>query len=195
MTIKFQLDIEKVIATALYIAKHDVPDLTVGKMMKLIFLADKYHLVKYGRPITGDKYDAMQDGPVPSFAYDLFKDILRSPKSEQGKRLAASLVIDETYVLPRFSTKQSYDADQLSRSDIRALDKTIGEFGGRKFEELSSITHAMAAYDNAWKSKSVFKKKAEMKFEDFFIDDSDAVAGAKEEMMENCHLRQSFAKP
>ena len=38
-----------------------------------MFLAEKYHLVRYGRPITGDRYDAMKDGPVPSFTYDLFK--------------------------------------------------------------------------------------------------------------------------
>ena len=73
--------------------------------------------------------------------------------------------------------------------------KTIKEFGEKKFTELRAITHEMTAWDNAWRGKSIFKQSADMKFEDFFVDDANAVAGAKEEMMENCHLRHSFAKP
>src|SRR5260370_34242127 len=43
-------------------------------ILKTIFLADKAHLNKYGRPITFDNYVAMRAGPVPSLAYDLLKE-------------------------------------------------------------------------------------------------------------------------
>ena len=195
MDLMFQLDKDKVVATSIYIASKNVPELTIGKMMKLIFLADKHHLVRYGRLITGDLYTAMKDGPVPSFAYDIFKDVLRKPVTPQGKCLEKSLAIDTSYQLPRFSARTEFDADQLSQSDILAIDETLLQFGEKSFEELSAITHAMAAYDKAWRSKGMFSKSARMKFEDFFEDDAGAIAGAKEEMIEDYHLKRSFAKP
>ncbi len=33
-------------------------------LLKFIFLADRYHLRKFGRTITGDSYRAMTYGPV-----------------------------------------------------------------------------------------------------------------------------------
>ena len=35
-------------------------------ILKLIFFADKYHMMKYARSITNDTYYAMQYGPVAS---------------------------------------------------------------------------------------------------------------------------------
>lgn len=196
MSVEFKLDIEKVIATSIFIASRGISDLTEGKLFKLMFLADKFHLVRYGRPITGDRYDAMEDGPVPSFTYDLFKrQVLKTPFTDQGRRLVAALEIDRDYELPRLKARQSYDAEQLSSSDISALEKIVNQFGQKTFYELSDITHAMAAYDKAWKSRGIFGKKAVlMKFEDFFIDDSEAIAAAREEMVDNYHLHKSFAK-
>jgi uncharacterized phage-associated protein len=195
--VDFRLDADKVVATSIYIAQHGPPDLTVGKMMKMLFLADKYHLVRYGRPITGDKYEAMDAGPVPSFAYNLFKQLVIKPTTPPCRQLAEALDVDRSYQLPRFSAKNGaqFDADQLSVSDLKAIDKTIEQFGGKTFEELSAITHTMAAYDKAWKSKGFFSKSAHMKFEDFFDDDAAAIAGAKDEMVENYCLQKSFAKP
>ena len=195
MSVTFRLDIDKVIATAIYIASRNIPELTPGKLFKLMFLAEKYHLVHYGRPITGDRYDAMNDGPVPSFTYDLFKrQILRRPFTEPGRRLAAALDVIRSGKLPQFKALHSFDPDQLSKSDILALDKTIQKFGLKTFEELSDITHAMVAYDKAWKSKGMFRKSSPMKFEDFFEDETDAIE-ARDEMVENYHLHRSFAKP
>jgi uncharacterized phage-associated protein len=195
MPVEFQLDMDKVIATSIFIASRGVPELTIGKMMKLIFFADKYHLVRYGRPITGDRYDAMNDGPVPSFAYDLFKELLRKPMTSEGRQLAAVIEIDVNYELPRFSTRAEFDIEQLSQSDVLALTETLKQFGDKSFEELSAITHTMSAYDKAWRSRGMFKKSARMKFEDFFDDDAGAMAGAREETIENDCLKKSFAKP
>ena len=41
----------------------------------VLLFADKKHLERYGRFITGDTYSAMENGPVPSFAYDVVKCI------------------------------------------------------------------------------------------------------------------------
>ena len=51
MAVEFNIDFDKVIAATTYIASQSpkLPELTMGKMCKLIFLADKHHLVRYGR--------------------------------------------------------------------------------------------------------------------------------------------------
>ena len=41
------------------------------KALKLVFFADRYHLRKYGRPVTNDEYYAMPKGPVPSHVKDI----------------------------------------------------------------------------------------------------------------------------
>jgi len=41
------------------------------KALKLVYFADRYHLRRFGRPITGDEYLAMPFGPVASGAKDL----------------------------------------------------------------------------------------------------------------------------
>lgn len=46
---------------------------TQFEIAKSLFLADRAHLNRYGRPITFDKYVAMNNGPVPSFAYNVLK--------------------------------------------------------------------------------------------------------------------------
>src|ERR1700681_3309737 len=41
------------------------------KVLKLVYFADRYHLRKYGRPVVGDEYVAMNYGPVASGTKDL----------------------------------------------------------------------------------------------------------------------------
>ncbi|MEP7246474.1 MAG: Panacea domain-containing protein [Gammaproteobacteria bacterium] len=44
---------------------------TLYETLKLLYLADKLHLERYGRLIFGDHYVAMEHGPVGSDAYDV----------------------------------------------------------------------------------------------------------------------------
>ena len=48
---------------------------TIGrlKLMKLLWLADRLHLMKYGRMVLNDKYYAMPYGPVPTHGNNLSK--------------------------------------------------------------------------------------------------------------------------
>ncbi|MGD0679946.1 MAG: Panacea domain-containing protein, partial [Polyangiaceae bacterium] len=43
------------------------------KLLKLVVLADVEHLKRYGRPIVGGEYFAMEHGPVASQLYDELK--------------------------------------------------------------------------------------------------------------------------
>ncbi len=195
MPVEFQFDFEKAKAAFLYLtSKADVPALDKYKICKLLFLADKYHLVKYGRPITGDKYCALPYGPIPSTLLNLIDAVIAGQVLvPEVVSLAEAVELDRRYENPRFKAVAAYDETQLSQSDLMALDHVIADFGKMGFAELKSITHEMVAYKKAWAAKPEGYKACDMNFEEFFEEDSDAVTGAREEMLENDLLRKMFA--
>jgi len=65
-------DREKAIEATLFMAKL-LPNPTKHSISKMFYLADKLHLQEYGRLICGDRYIAMEYGPVPSAIYDMMK--------------------------------------------------------------------------------------------------------------------------
>ncbi|KJU85736.1 hypothetical protein MBAV_002070, partial [Candidatus Magnetobacterium bavaricum] len=88
------------------------------KLIKLIFLADKYHLINYGRTITNDSYLAMEYGPVGS----VVKDVLSFNAISLSKHELdyASTLFEEAdrhtfRVKPSISTDE---LDMLSETDI-----------------------------------------------------------------------------
>jgi uncharacterized phage-associated protein len=191
--IEFQLDFEKTLAVLGYLGSQDVPELTTYKICKLIFLADKYHLVRYGRPITGDRYCALPDGPIPSAVYNVLKDVSSgTPTSEESAKALEVLAVDKRFQYPRI-TANGYDAEELSESELTTLKYVIGTYGNMNFFQLKAITHQMVAYKKAWKKAAPEDKESwPMAYEDFFEQDPDAIAGAKEEMVEESQLRKVF---
>ena len=65
-------DLQKSIQAILYVANR-LNRKDFHKIFKILYFADRNHLSDYGRTITGDFYVAMDDGPVPSKIYDIFK--------------------------------------------------------------------------------------------------------------------------
>jgi uncharacterized phage-associated protein len=59
------LEKDKSIAVILFIL-NALEHSDIHKLCKIIYFADQKHLARYGRPITGDWYVAMKDGPVPT---------------------------------------------------------------------------------------------------------------------------------
>jgi uncharacterized phage-associated protein len=194
MPVEFQFDFEKAKAVLLYLASKDVPALDKYKICKLFFLSDKHHLVKYGRPITGDKYCALQYGPIPSATLNIIDGVIAGQLLDPYVASVAEAVeLDRQFENPRFKAIAAYDASKLSQSDLMAIDHVIADFGRMGFAELKAITHAMIAYKRAWSEKPEGRNAADMDFEQFFEEDSDAVAGAREEMLEDDVLRKLFS--
>ena len=67
---------QKIIAAVSYLISEGLAagyKITQYDIVKSVFLADRSHLNKYGRPVTFDNYFAMKDGPVATLTYDLLK--------------------------------------------------------------------------------------------------------------------------
>jgi uncharacterized phage-associated protein len=111
---------------------------TINKMkaLKLIYLADRYHLRKYGRLITNDTYVAMSNGPVASGT----RDIIEKPSfiSSLQRDYANLYLIPSGY---NVKSKSSLDEKVFSDSDIEALEFAWKTFGHLEKYELAKITH------------------------------------------------------
>ncbi len=197
MAVSFEYDFESTFAAITYLAAQQIPELTKYKLCKLLFLADKFHLVRFGRPITGDNYCALPYGPIPSQTLNVLTASITGDgfgsTAERAKRLGEAIELDFQYENPRFRTKGAFDRDHLSDSDIFALNKVIAQYGEMDFERLKAITHEMFAYKNAWDERPAGSKRAEMPFESFFEEDADAAAGARELMIEDDLIRSASA--
>jgi len=186
----------KAIAAIRFIADHNVPELTKGKVNKLLFLADKLHLVRFARPITGDWYAAMPHGPVPSETDNLMDAFEAQNFEHPGvEPLAREISLDRTYTYPRLapSGPSLSPEAELSPSDKSVLSEIIDHFGSKSFSELRSITHEMPAYEKAWGSRT--GNRGTIEFEDLFEEDENAVVGALEEAVENAKLRSVLSEP
>ncbi|MHB8526654.1 MAG: Panacea domain-containing protein [Candidatus Acidiferrales bacterium] len=113
---------------------------TKKKICKLLFYADKEHLLKYGRTITGDTYYRLPHGPIPTKGLDL----LRGKGSEGDLALAAEYICVVGMVV---RAKQPPNLKVFSRSDIEMLEIVCRLYGALSAEQLEQISHD----DPAWK--------------------------------------------
>src|ERR1017187_24015 len=195
MPVEFAFSFAKAQAALLYLANMSLSEFTKGKACKIIFLADKQHLVKNARPVTGDWYAAMEHGPGPSRLLALLDEIEDGATSPEAIEVSGALDLDRRFQYPRLLPKRKPDLSQLSESDIEALDSTVHAFGTMTFAQLRALTHETPAYEKAWSERLPQTNRGIMKFEDFFEEDGDARSGVQEEMIENSALRKAFPDP
>ena len=137
LRIHFNFDYKKATQALNYLALKELGEINKMKALKLIHLADRYHLRKYGRLITNDIYFAMNYGPVPSGVKDIAEgsEFLGEKEQEYSSQYLTS--IDQhtlESVIP-------VDDNVFSDSDIEALDFAWEKFGHLDQFNLAELTH------------------------------------------------------
>ena len=133
--------LEKSIHAVLYVA-NKLERKDFHKIFKVLYFADINHLSDYGRTITGDTYIAMNDGPVPSCIYDIFK-VLRGDGffHTEAQRFSKYFeVCDWNFINPKMSAERKY----LSASDVEYLDASLGENANLSWNEIREKSHGYA---------------------------------------------------
>jgi len=137
------------------------------KAIKLIFLADRLHLRKYGRPIIGDMYWAMKLGPVGS----LTKNVAElSSISEDALAYAKKYIkpIDERKQI--FASLRQEDLSVFSKTDLECIESVYNKFSDKDQFELAEITHEFPEWIKHKKKLESGKKRVRMNYDDFFVD-------------------------
>ncbi len=140
------------------------------KVIKLIWLADRYHIRKYGRPIIGDEYIAMPLGPVGSGIKDIAEATEFSPEAE--------LDYSKKFIKPvgkyEVQSLSTVDMDVFSETDIEALNFAYEHFGDESSFDLSKLAHRYPEwkkFEISLRSKQTTREK--MDYNDFFKDPED----------------------
>ena len=159
MTIRFTYDPARAKQAALWLLNQHGGILDRIKLIKLVFLADRTHLARYGRPIVGGKYCAMEHGPVASEFYNAIKDNQIDGAQPEGVRVRSVQKVDEDY---------------LSETDLEVLRETNNEFGAWDTFRLRDLTHRFVAWEKNYKGEN---SSYPLPYEDFFADLPDEQRG------------------
>lgn len=128
--------IHKIIYSLIYFASQ-FPDNTINAMKayKLIWLADRLHLRKYGRTITGDTYFALPKGIVPTEAKHIIDGKLNNNESLD--------INDYIKTLDKgnYRAIKDFDAVYFSKTDLNTLKDVFDAFGNISPQKLSKLSH------------------------------------------------------
>jgi len=132
-------DYKKITQALNYVADKEGGEVNYMKALKLLYLADRLHLRKYGRLISDDNLVAMKNGTLGSQARDIVlkNDSLPHVVYQYSEgRLKRDL--------DRFSIGANDKAtDSLSETDMECLDTVYGVLGGKGEFDLAELTHEL----------------------------------------------------
>ncbi len=187
-TIRFRFSLDKFLNLVTYLAS-SVPNLDIMKAVKLLYFIDKHHIVRYGRPITGDTYYRLNRGPVPTAAYDIMKipdptfDSTGFPDREAFLTYMAS---DDSRGYPVFTALRAPELNCFSTSEMESI-KAVTERLGR----LSGYDLMVLSHEDATHKKTGLG--APIDFRLFFEDEPGALSDAFE-LMESQQEDRDFAQ-
>lgn len=141
------------------------------KAIKLVYLADRYHLRKYGRPVVGGVYWAMKYGPVSGKTLDIANLEQKDLDTVCWKYASNFLVHPKGDVKKEnLLSKHEVDLDVFSQTDIEAFETVYKEFADKDQFELADLTHE---YPEWYKHKDEIlsgrKRRVGMDYTDFFL--------------------------
>ena len=137
------------------------------KALKLVYFADRYHLRRYGRPVIGDEYLAMEYGPVPSSTKDIAE--MSGFLGQEERNYAKAFIQPNEY----YSYRSQKPVEELvfSQTDREALAWAWQHFGHFDRFALAKLTHRYPEWQRheaALLAKVV--SRAPMNYRDFLED-------------------------
>jgi uncharacterized phage-associated protein len=161
--ISFTFKPRKFAVVVAYLAQRR-PGITKKELCKIIYFADKEHLLRYGRPITGDRYYALEQGPIPTRGLNAIN--------------ASAIFPEDDAEVAKYGRLRGWtfewngnppDLKALSRSDLTVLGDVFGQIGHLPAWRLEERSHE----EPAWKAAA---QNGPMDFELFFEGRPDAAA-------------------
>lgn len=169
--IHFQFKEDKLVQALAFLSLRGITDLTKLKAAKLLYFADKIHLNRYGRTITGDSYACMNRGPVPSISLNEMNEALDPEDSTEESALLKVLTVHRDSAYPTFGLKDEklFDPEVFSRSELEVLEEVAGVYGGKSAGQLIELTHQEPAWVKANELREPGSSRP-MPFESLFDD-------------------------
>ena len=156
--ISYPFEAEKAANTVLWLLHQHGGRLSVLKLVKLIFFADRLHLIRYGRPIFGGRYSALPHGPVPSELYETMSKA--GDATKDYRRVGYDL-----------EALNSYNEEYLAESDLEVLSEINKALGSKDKWALRDLSHELKPWKNNFKADGEDPRESfAIPYEDFFAD-------------------------
>ena len=162
--LRFRPQLDKIVELLLYLS-HVRPNADKYQAVKFLYLADKEHLNRYGRPITFETYYALPYGPIATHAMDLLERNA-AVMTDAGIGELPFEVEDLDKITYIRVPKRAVDHDIFSKSDLAVFDEIIKKYGNFSFYQLYQLTHSHFAYKNAWEKRRRGAKRAKISYND-----------------------------
>jgi uncharacterized phage-associated protein len=114
--------------------------LSVLKLMKLLYLAERRCLERYGEPLTGDKLVSMPHGPVLSMTLEYINGMRLSAEDGWDSWISARSAHMVALADPSM-IRSSDDLTHFSDVDLEVLQETWDTFGHLSGRDLERYTH------------------------------------------------------
>lgn len=106
------------------------------KLIKLLYLAEREAMAKWGDSMSGDNFVSMPHGPVLSITYDLIKGA-----GEKGSAWDQLIKDEENYEVSLRAQVNIDDLEELSRAEIAILQAIFDQYGHLGQYDLRDFTH------------------------------------------------------
>lgn len=117
-----------------YLAER-IPNVTLRKLLKLVYLTDEKFTIERGFPLTWFNYFAWEKGPVAPEVYDVkngsFADFVQCHRNSN----------DKYKVSPVGGALTEDRLNLYSRYEMNMIDEIISKYGSMSADELTDITH------------------------------------------------------
>lgn len=112
------------------------------KLVKLVYLADRAALARWGRPITFDWYFSLPHGPVPSFTLNM----INAEPDPENPSYWNRFISERRENTVRLLTEAP--GDQLSPAEESLLDEIFQDFGGLSQWQLRDYCHELPEWQD-----------------------------------------------
>lgn len=133
--------IAKIKAVVLYVMQSFTEGVDYIKLFKILYFAQQDHLVRYGKVLIDESFQAVKHGPVPTYTY-------KALQIAEGKPLDGNF--DDFLLGIEVRDKKVYtamlpDMDYISGFNKKCLDTAIEKYKDTDPYDLSDLSH-----DSAW---------------------------------------------
>jgi hypothetical protein len=160
---QFVFDIRKAVAATGYLCELNGGGIDMLKAIKMLYMADRKALVQWHRPITGDAFWALENGPIVSRIYNLIRGKIGGPEMEIWRSVFNPREGDTV------SLKEGIkpDTKPLSRREKEALEEAYAKIQPLSIGEVIDLVHKLPEWRDPGKSSAPIDPKTILYHENF----------------------------
>jgi len=148
----FEADDEKLAELILYVAERSEsdPDFGATKINKILFYSDFTAFARHGKPITGQEYMRLENGPVPRRFIPVFAIL------EQAKRAAIKhCPVAGGFVQHRTIALEPPHLTRFTAEEIAIVDEVIDDLRGYNARRVSEVSHRFIGWQVARERETI----------------------------------------